>query len=139
LKEKILKFIPVISSLFLAIWFFYSGILEYFFWKEIILFSITLILFKAIKRIFLKKQKKKNNYIELSISLILLEFAWVLGFLPINFLNLSFIWVIGFYLCQEFFVLISEKKFNKKEIILKISIALIIFLTIIISSNWQMI
>ena len=141
-KEIRWQFLSFVSTTFLSVWFFYSNIHENFFWKELILFLGIFLIFWAEREILFvmnNMRYRKTAILDFALPIILVEFAWVISFLPINFLSLAGIWLAGFYLCREFAVSYWENKFHWKTFLPKTILIVIFVIIIMASANWKII
>jgi len=120
----------------LAFLFFRSNLFQNFFWKELIVFLALFLLFEVYRHVFAKQ--KMSSALSLIPAFVLLEFSWILNFLPINFLSLVVIWIILFVLINEFWLLNCERQFNLKYFLPELLFGLILIAVILLSSSWWM-
>ncbi len=120
----------------LAFLFFRSNLFQNFFWKELIVFLALFLLFEVYRHVFAKQ--KMSAALSLIPAFVLLEFSWILNFLPINFLSLVVIWIILFVLINEFWLLNCERQFNLKYFLPELLFGLILIAVILLSSSWRM-
>jgi len=131
------RFFSPIVFLPFSFLFFRSNLFSGFFFKEIIFFLSLFLLFESYRQIF--STKKTSILITFIPVLVLLEFAWILNFLPVNFLSLGAIWLILFVLINELWILNAENQFNFRYYLPEIVFALILVVLILISSSWRII
>jgi len=129
-------FSPLIISI-AAFLFFRSNLFQNFLLKEMIIFLSLFLFFEAYRQIF--SRDKNSVLMTLIPALILLEFAWVLNFLPINFLSIAVIWLILFILTNEWELLIYQDQFNLRHYLPEVIFAAVLITLILLSSSWKMI
>lgn len=120
----------------MAFLFFRSNLFKNFFWKELVVFLLLLFFFEVYRQIFAKK--KYSIALSLIPAFVLLEFAWVLNFLPINFLSIMGVWLIIFVLTNEFWLLNCDRQFKLKFFLPELIFGLILIAVILISGSWRM-
>lgn len=121
----------------MAYFFFRSNLFENFFFKQL-LFFLALYLYLESYRYLFELQNQNRSLIALVPAFVLLEFLWVLNFLPINFLSLAGVWLILFVLANEIMILIIQNLLNLKHFLPEVIFSAILIALILTSSTWQM-
>jgi len=117
--------------------FFRSNLFSDFFLKQLLLFISLFFLFESYRQIFVNK--KTNILITLVPVTILLEFAWILNFLPVNFLSIGAVWLIIFVLVNELWILNAENQFSLRYYLPEMIFALVLMVLILVSSSWRIV
>jgi hypothetical protein len=102
-----------------------------------LLFISLFFLFESYRQIFVNK--KTNVLITLVPVTILLEFAWILNFLPVNFLSIGAVWLIIFVLVNELWILNAENQFSLRYYLPEMIFALVLMVLILVSSSWRIV
>lgn len=157
--------IPLITSGLLAFIFFHADLSTNFFFKEALLFLGIIILMEGDKKIFsifekpsmIDDRQKENQKIEIKISeinsptdfaskpiafsivasMVLVELAWILNFLPINFVSLAGIWLVGFFLTREVALLFHKKLFSWRIFLPELALMAILLAIIMSTATWN--
>lgn len=129
-------FSPIIFGV-MGYFFFRSNLFEDFFFKQF-LFFLALYLYLESYRYLFELQNQNRSLIALVPAFVLLEFLWVLNFLPINFLSLAGVWLILFILANEMMILTIQNLFNLKYFLPEVVFSAILIILILTSSTWQM-
>lgn len=129
-------FSPIIFGI-MAYFFFRSNLFENFFWKQLAFF-IALYFYLESYRYLFQLKSKKHALTTLILAFVLLEFLWVLNFLPINFLSLAGIWLILFILANEILLLVIQNLFNLKHFLPEVVFSAFLIILILVSTSWQM-
>ncbi|MCX8015753.1 MAG: hypothetical protein N2692_00345 [Patescibacteria group bacterium] len=129
-------FSPIVFGA-MAYFFFRSNLFENFFFKQL-LFFLALYLYLESYRYLFELQNQNRSLIALVPAFVLLEFLWVLNFLPINFLSLAGVWLILFILANETMLLTIQNLFNFKHFLPEVIFSAILISLILTSSTWQM-
>lgn len=135
--------ILILASSFLGIWFFKAGILEGLFLKELLFFIGVVLIFRSGQRIvFLPFESEENKFPWLSnilAALVLTQLAWVISFLPINFLSLGGVWLLCFYLAWEFFNWFWRRHIHFSRFLAQAAWIIILIIIIMTSASWVII
>lgn len=70
-------------------------------------------------------------------SIVLVELAWILNLLPINFLSLAGIWLAGFFLSRETALLFHKKLFNWRIFLPELALMAILLVIIMTTATWK--
>ncbi len=157
--------IPLITSGLLAFIFFHANLFENFFLKEAFLFLGIIILMEGDRKIFsifekplmIDNEQKINQANEIKISeinsptdfaskpvvfsilasMVLVELAWILNFLPINFMSLAGIWLVGFFLAREVALLFHKKLFSWRIFLPELALMAVLLAIIMSTATWK--
>ena len=157
--------IPLITSGLLAFIFFHANLFENFFLKEAFLFLGIIILMEGDRKIFsifekplmIDDERRGNQANEIKISeinsptdfaskpivfsivasMVLVELAWILNFLPINFVSLAGIWLVGFFLTREVALLFHKKLFSWRIFLPELALMAILLVIIMSTATWK--
>jgi hypothetical protein len=157
--------IPLITSGLLAFIFFHADLSTNFFLKEALLFLGIVILMEGDRKIFsifekplmIDDEQKVNQANEIKISeinsptdfaskpiafsivasMVLVELAWILNFLPINFVSLAGIWLVGFFLTRETALLFHKKLFSWRIFLPELALMAILLVIIMTTATWR--
>jgi len=155
------QIIPLVTAGLMAFIFFHADFLEHFLIKEVVFFIGIMILLEGERKIFsifkdLKKNQTIINESEIKLteifsptdfiskpmvfsfmaSVVLIELAWILNFLPINFLSLAGIWLSAFFLIRESIILFHKKLFSWKIFLPELGIISFLIFIIMITATW---
>jgi hypothetical protein len=155
------QIIPLATAGFMSFLFFHADFLQNFFLKEIIFFTGILFLLEGDRKMFsIFKNSKENQEVigekeiklteitsptdfiskpiifSLIASIVLVELAWILNFLPINFISLAGIWLSFFFLSRESIILFHKKLFSWKIFLPELAMIGILIFVIMITATW---
>jgi len=121
----------------LSYFFFRSNLFKDFFFKELLMFFALFFFFESYRFIF-KLNGKAPAIFSIVPTFILLEFLWILNFLPVNFLTLAMIWLILFVLINEVWLLNAQKMLNLKHFLPEVVFSAVLVLVLLLTSSWRM-
>jgi len=70
-------------------------------------------------------------------SVVMVELAWILSFLPINFLSLAGIWLASFFIVREVALLFHKKLFSWKIFLPELALVVILLVIIMTTATWK--
>lgn len=70
-------------------------------------------------------------------SIVLVELAWILNFLPINFVSLAGIWLVGFFLTRETALLFHKKLFSWRIFLPELALMAVLLVIIMSTATWR--
>lgn len=127
---------PIVFGI-LSYLFFRSNLFEAFFFKELLMFFALFLFFESYRYIF-KLNGKAPAIFSIVPTFILLEFLWILNFLPVNFLTLAMIWLIFFVLTNEIWLLNAQKMLNLKHFLPEVVFSAVLVVVLLLTSSWRM-
>ena len=161
-ESQLFQIVPLIVAGLMSFIFFHADFFHNFFLKEIIFFIGCFLLMEADRKassIFKdsgeKEEETEKREIKLTetslpndffsrpaafsliASVILVEMAWILNFLPINFLSLAGVWVSCFFLVRESIILFYKKLFSWKIFLLESGMIAFLIFIIMITATWK--
>jgi len=70
-------------------------------------------------------------------SVVLVELAWILSFLPINFLSLAGIWLAAFFIIREVSLLFYKKLFSWRIFLPELALVAVLLTIIMVTATWE--
>ena len=153
LKKSLFFFtlFSILTAGLAGFFFFRSNILQGFLGKELLLFVAIWMILETDRKIFglLRAQSIEEGsaggasfypaVFSIIVSGVLVELAWILTFLPINFISLMVIWLAMFYLVREFLVLIGQNSFRWRVFWPHLAIVAVLASLLMISASWGLV
>ncbi len=122
---------------FVAYLFFRSNLFENFLIKQLAVFFALFLSFESYRYLF-RFSNSNRSLISFIPAFVLLEFLWVLNFLPINFLSLAGVWLVLFVLANEIILLTIQNCLNLRHFLPEVAFSFVLIVLILVSSSWQM-